>query len=128
MAGIPASRSLLGTKYCISNIFLQERWFNETVEYALPPNTKPGSELPSIQASTKEEGEEALVNNGTRPKRFIPFSQGVRDCPGQALAKMNAMAALAGLLSHFTFTLSDEVGLNTCQHDCYFQAHMGRAR
>jgi Cytochrome P450 len=46
---------------------------------------------------------------GGRPKRFIPFSDGRRDCVGQALAKMNYTAVLAMLLGRFHFELAPEV-------------------
>ena len=46
---------------------------------------------------------------GGRPKRFIPFSDGRRDCVGQALAKMNYTAQLAMLLGRFHFELAPEV-------------------
>ena len=46
---------------------------------------------------------------GGRPKRFIPFSDGRRDCIGQALAKMNYTAVLAMLLGRYHFELAPEV-------------------
>ena len=42
-------------------------------------------------------------------KRFIPFSDGPRDCVGRNLATMNITAALATLLGHFSFRLADSV-------------------
>ena len=46
---------------------------------------------------------------GKRPRRFLPFSAGARDCVGQSLAKMNYTATLALLLSAFSFRLAEEV-------------------
>ena len=48
---------------------------------------------------------------GKRPRRFLPFSAGARDCVGQSLAKMNYTATLALLLSTFSFRLAEEVRL-----------------
>ena len=44
-----------------------------------------------------------------RIKRFLPFSDGKRDCVGQAMARMNYTATLARLLAHFHFELAPEV-------------------
>jgi hypothetical protein len=58
------------------------------------------------------EDEEALAAglDATRPpKRFLPFAAGLRNCIGQNLAKMNAHATLAVLLSRFSFQLPAEV-------------------
>lgn len=48
-----------------------------------------------------------------KAKRFIPFSNGRRNCIGQPLAKMNIMAMLAELLGRFHFELAPEVS-GTC--------------
>lgn len=45
----------------------------------------------------------------SKVKRFIPFSDGRRDCIGQALAKTNYTAVLALLLGRFHFELAPEV-------------------
>lgn len=42
-------------------------------------------------------------------KRFFPFSEGRRDCIGQALAKTNYTAVLASLLGRFHFEMAPEV-------------------
>lgn len=42
-------------------------------------------------------------------KRYMPFSEGTRSCPGMSLAKVNLTACLATLLGHFSFRLADEV-------------------
>lgn len=44
-----------------------------------------------------------------RPKRFLPFSLGTRDCVGQSLARMNYTTTVAMLLAHFKFQLTPEV-------------------
>ncbi len=44
-----------------------------------------------------------------RIKRYIPFSDGRRDCVGQALARMNYTSTLAQLLGNFHFELAPEV-------------------
>lgn len=52
----------------------------------------------------------------------MPFSDGRRDCIGQALAKMNYTAAIATLLSHFHFELAPEVC--RCSAPCCFMPVM----
>ena len=44
-----------------------------------------------------------------RVKRFIPFSDGRRDCVGQALGRLNYTSTLARLLGNFHFELAPEV-------------------
>ena len=44
-----------------------------------------------------------------RPKRFIPFSFGARDCVGRSLATINYKMLLAVLLGNFRFCLAEEV-------------------
>lgn len=46
-------------------------------------------------------------------KRWFPFSDGPRNCIGQALAKMNMAATFAQLYSHYSFQLADEVSMPT---------------
>ncbi len=56
----------------------------------------------------------AQGGDGTRPpRRFLPFSTGLRSCIGQNLAKMNYTATLAVLLSRFSFELREEVSVGT---------------
>ena len=47
--------------------------------------------------------------DAARLKRFIPFSEGRRDCVGQHLARMNYTSTLARLLGNFHFELAPEV-------------------
>ncbi len=42
-------------------------------------------------------------------KRFVPFSEGARDCVGQSLARLNLTTTLAQLFGSFSFRLADEV-------------------
>lgn len=44
-----------------------------------------------------------------RVKRYIPFSDGRRDCVGQALGRLNYTSTLARLLGNFHFELAPEV-------------------
>lgn len=48
--------------------------------------------------------------NGRKPQRFIPFSQGSRDCVGQTLARLNLATTLAQLFGNFSFRLAAEMG------------------
>ena len=47
--------------------------------------------------------------DAARVKRFVPFSEGRRDCVGQHLARMNYTSTLARLLGSFHFELAPEV-------------------
>lgn len=42
-------------------------------------------------------------------KRYMPFGDGLRQCIGMSLAKMDYLTALAVLTSHFTMELAPEV-------------------
>ena len=55
---------------------------------------------------------------GRKPQRFIPFSQGSRDCVGQTLARLNLATTLAQLFGNFSFRLAAEVGraVHLCTH------------
>ena len=56
------------------------------------------------------EAHTSAVSESSLPaKRFIPFSDGPRDCVGRNLATMNITAVLATLLGHFSFRLADSV-------------------
>ena len=46
-------------------------------------------------------------------KRWFPFSDGPRNCVGQALAKMNMATTFAQLYSHYSFQLAEEVIMPT---------------
>lgn len=48
-------------------------------------------------------------------KKYMPFSEGARNCVGMTLAKINMPAVLATLFSNFSFRLAPEVGLPICQ-------------
>jgi Cytochrome P450 len=52
---------------------------------------------------------QARLGEAGRVKRFLPFSDGRRDCVGQALAKVSYTSTLARLLARFTFKLAPEV-------------------
>lgn len=53
------------------------------------------------------------MGEARRPRRFLPFSTGLRSCIGQNLAKMNYTATLAVLLSRYSFELPKEVSPQT---------------
>jgi len=46
-----------------------------------------------------------------RPKRYMPFAEGPRNCVGQSLAKLSLATVVATLLQTFSFRLADEVAL-----------------
>ena len=51
-----------------------------------------------------------------RVKRYIPFSDGRRDCVGQALGRLNYTSTLARLLGNFHFDLAPEVNITLPVH------------
>ena len=57
-----------------------------------------------------EDAKDAALVGGRKPQRFIPFSQGNRDCVGQTLARLNLATTLAQLFGNFSFALAAEVG------------------
>jgi len=46
-----------------------------------------------------------------RPKRYMPFAEGPRNCVGQSLAKLSLATVVATLLQTFSFRQADEVVL-----------------
>ena len=65
-----------------------------------------------------EDTKGAAPMSGRKPQRFIPFSQGNRDCVGQTLARLNLATTLAQLFGNFSFKLAAEVGcaVHLCMH------------
>lgn len=48
-------------------------------------------------------------NPGAQAKRFTPFGNGIRNCVGMQLSKMNIPTAVAMIVSQFKLALSPEV-------------------
>ncbi len=46
---------------------------------------------------------------GKDVKRYLPFSEGLRNCVAKPLAQLNLLTALAQLYGSFTFRLASEV-------------------
>ncbi|CAL5225848.1 g8631 [Coccomyxa viridis] len=57
-----------------------------------------------------EDAKDVPLVNGRKPQRFMPFSQGSRDCVGQTLARLNLSTTLAQLYGNFSFQLAPEMG------------------
>ena len=72
-----------------------------------------------------EDAKDAALVGGRKPQRFIPFSQGSRDCVGQTLARLNLATTLAQLFGNFSFALAAEVG--RAVHLCTLGLERGRA-
>lgn len=73
---------------------------------------KPSLYSPSkAQAADTKQVDDLGMDMSRQGKRWFPFSDGPRNCVGQALAKMNMAATFAQLYSHFSFQLADEVCL-----------------
>ncbi len=76
---------------------------------------KPSLYSPSkAQAADTKQVDDLGMDMSRQGKRWFPFSDGPRNCVGQALAKMNMAATFAQLYSHFSFRLADEVCLRMC--------------
>ena len=98
--------------------FLPGRWADPDAEFAVIDPSKVGPGATARGASDPAASPGAAWMNGAsnngegagkRPRRFLPFLTGARDCVGQSLAKMNYTATLALLLSAFSFRLAKEV-------------------
>ena len=71
---------------------------------------KPSLYSPSkAQAADSKQVDDLGMDTSKQGKRWFPFSDGPRNCVGQALAKMNMAATFAQLYSHYSFRLADEV-------------------
>eukprot|EP00208_Stichococcus_sp_RCC1054_P002339 CAMPEP_0206139828 /NCGR_PEP_ID=MMETSP1473-20131121/7467_1 /ASSEMBLY_ACC=CAM_ASM_001109 /TAXON_ID=1461547 /ORGANISM="Stichococcus sp, Strain RCC1054" /LENGTH=576 /DNA_ID=CAMNT_0053533745 /DNA_START=97 /DNA_END=1827 /DNA_ORIENTATION=+ len=132
---VPAGTAIWTPLCCVQNSvanwgpdateFKPERWFDKDVDYMFgssqqqqgrsrgsanggapvaPGKVSASYEMGVVRSASHQAGDEA------KSKRFIPFSDGRRDCVGQALAKMNVTAALAILLGNFHFELAPEMG------------------
>ena len=78
---------------------------------------KPGLYFPSQQqqqGADSKQLDDLGLDLSKQGKRWFPFSDGPRNCVGQALAKMNMAATFAQLYSHYSFQLADEVTAPTC--------------
>lgn len=49
------------------------------------------------------------AHDSMRPKRYMPFAEGPRDCLGQNLAKVSLLATAATLLGRLSFSLGSKV-------------------
>ncbi|KAK9807492.1 hypothetical protein WJX72_000759 [[Myrmecia] bisecta] len=121
-------------------VYRPERWSEPGAEYAKAPQQSPapatGKPPATLAAAVALQASAGLAANGGlsdpttaitagkppakqaeaegtpggRVKRFMPFSEGRRDCVGQNLARMNYTTTLAMLLAHFSFKLAPEMG------------------
>eukprot|EP00884_Botryococcus_braunii_P003512 jgi/Botrbrau1/13161/Bobra.0187s0109.1 len=107
---------LLGGKYTIpkgsivwipfySVMRSEENW--EDPDTFLPDRfLEPGCEL----AKAPHNADPKMLENDRPAKRFMPFSEGARNCVGMGLAKVVMPATLAALYSRFTFQLAPQMG------------------
>lgn len=65
--------------------------------------------MPSLLQEGVEEVRDGAKVGGRVVKRFIPFSEGSRDCVGQSLARLNLTTTLAQLFGSFSFRLDESV-------------------
>lgn len=98
--------------------YVPERWLQPGADYSQTTadadrDSRNGQDDPKPAAVSADRSFEMNISRAKpvdKVKRFIPFSDGRRDCIGQALAKMNNATVLATLLSRFHFELAPEAG------------------
>ena len=75
---------------------------------------------PSQYAIALQDGADEVQDGGKAGgravKRFIPFSEGSRDCVGQSLARLNLTTTLAQLFGSFSFRLDASVRAHPAPH------------
>ena len=64
---------------------------------------------PCLPQDGADEVQDGARLGGRVVKRFIPFSEGSRDCVGQSLARLNLTTTLAQLFGSFSFRLDELV-------------------
>ena len=94
-------------------------WLQPGAQYAQKPGLYGPSEQQQQQqgqegqgqqgGSSKKQVDDLGLDMSKQGKRWFPFSDGPRNCVGQALAKMNMAATFAQLYSHYSFQLAEEV-------------------
>ncbi|KAK9826393.1 hypothetical protein WJX81_007038 [Elliptochloris bilobata] len=84
--------------------FRPDRWLEEDAEYLSSDARKRGCVTEAGRSAPAAPADAVLA------KRFIPFSDGPRDCVGRNLATMNIVTTLATLLGRFTFRLAETMG------------------
>ncbi|DBA86903.1 hypothetical protein WJX79_003539 [Trebouxia sp. C0005] len=87
--------------------FQPERWSLPGAQYSQKPSLYSPSKA---QAADPKQVDDLGMDMSRQGKRWFPFSDGPRNCVGQALAKMNMAATFAQLYSHFSFQLANEMG------------------
>eukprot|EP00884_Botryococcus_braunii_P006038 jgi/Botrbrau1/15435/Bobra.43_2s0060.1 len=97
--------------------FLPERWLTPGTEYAdklpMPADFYEGwYDQPEGRQESIEDAvdPDEIAKESQQAKRYMPFSEGARNCVGQQLAKVSVVATTACLLSRFHFRLGDQMG------------------
>lgn len=102
---------MLASPPCVSSCCVAESVMAGCLQPGAQYTQKPGLFSPS---ETQQGGDSKQVDDlgldlSKQGKRWFPFSDGPRNCVGQALAKMNMAATFAQLYSHYSFKLAEEV-------------------
>ena len=106
--------------------FKPERWLVPGCEYAdrltMPQEwykgwaddaaaaLAPGAAKDAAADGAEGEGGAPAASALDRPKRYLPFADGPRNCVGQSLAMTTLPTTLAHMLSRFKFELADSMG------------------
>ncbi|CAL8472312.1 g11855 [Coccomyxa elongata] len=85
--------------------FKPERWEEPDVEYFEHSRGSGGRANNTTEDDLEINGSKARDG---KVKRYNPFGQGVRNCLGQQLARMNVPTAVAMFVSEFEFTVAPE--------------------
>ncbi|KAK9846090.1 hypothetical protein WJX84_000269 [Apatococcus fuscideae] len=96
--------------------FLTERWDEADVEYVKPASGNRAaakSESGGVDyGSSSPDQQQALgkqADQGSKARRYMPFSYGLRSCVGQNLANLTMLTFVASLCANFQLELAPEI-------------------
>ncbi|GFH27118.1 cytochrome P450, partial [Haematococcus lacustris] len=87
--------------------FRPSRWLDR---HSRSSKASSQADLSAAAGSGEVAGAGAAEAGQARAKAFLPFSDGIKSCLGQALGLMEVRTALVALLSRFHFELDPSVG------------------
>ncbi|CAK0787756.1 hypothetical protein CVIRNUC_010978 [Coccomyxa viridis] len=85
------------------NTFKPERWENPEEEYYLAKHA------PDLAGQGSASSAAPALQAGSKARRMHPFGQGIRNCVGQQLAKINIPTVIAMFVREFHLTLAPQM-------------------